>query len=207
MLFSYICRAKKIEINSFPQYPITKMTVAKLSTPPCSKYWWTRIKKKTTGPLVPFSALLVWNLFCVELLLYTLLYCKSVTCLMYSIIWKYLQKELTVTYWYKCPDFFYNFISQIFGKLAIYIAKISKLTFIHKLEQHWSQLLYVLYLFILTSSNLIHMRLKAILICSRRPVIVTILSGQEASDMFIFAPLYKKKQFTSTIRMASGWIM
>ena len=36
------------------------------------------------------------------------------------------------------------------------------------------------------------MRLKAILICSRRPVIVTIHSGHEASDMFIFAPLYKK---------------
>ena len=123
------------------------------------------------------------------------LYCKSVTCLMYSIIWKYLQKELTVTYWYKCPDFFYNFISQIFGKLTIYIAEISKLTLIHKLDQHWSQSLHVLYLFILTSSNLIHMRLKAILICSRRPVIVTILSGHEASDMFIFAPLYKKTSY------------
>ena len=57
------------------------------------------------------------------------------------------------------------------------------------------QSLYVLYLFILTSSNLIHMRLKAILICSKSPVIVTILSGQEASDMFIFAPLYKKKSY------------
>ena len=62
-----------------------KLTVAKLSTPPCSKYWWTRIEKKTAGPLVSFTASLVWNLFCVELLLYTLLQICNMSNVLYHL--------------------------------------------------------------------------------------------------------------------------
>lgn len=44
-------------------------------------------------------------------------------------------------------------------------------------------------LFGLFSSNFLHMRLKALKMASVGPVTVTILSGQEPSDMLILAPL------------------
>lgn len=45
-----------------------------------------------------------------------------------------------------------------------------------------------------TSSNFLQIIVKALLMLSKEPVIVTIRSGQEPSDMLILAPLYNKQK-------------